>query len=215
MTEPNTATGTETINKDTPPGIVRRIYDWVLAWADHPGGVWALFLLAFAESSFFPIPPDVLLIALCIGKPSRSLWFATVCSIGSIVGGIAGYLIGAGFWHALDTYFYTYVPGLTPASFARVQGLYDTWNFWIVFTAGFTPLPYKLFTISAGVFGISFPMFLIASAVSRSARFFLVAGLIQRFGPSIKGFIDRYFNLLAIGFTVLLVSGFIVVKLLL
>ncbi len=215
MTEQNTATEVDTTNGTSRPGIVRRIYDWVLAWADHPGGVWALFTLSFAESSFFPVPPDVLLIALCIGKPKRSLWFATVCSIGSIVGGIAGYLIGAGLWQIVSPYFYAFVPGLTPDAFARVQGLYDTWNFWIVFTAGFTPLPYKLFTISAGVFGISFPMFLIASAISRSARFFLVAGLIQKFGPSIKGFIDRYFNLLAIGFTVLLVGGFAVAKLLL
>lgn len=198
-----------------PRGLVRRVYDWVLAWADHPAGVWALALLAFAESSFFPVPPDVLLIALAIGKPKKSLWFATACSVGSILGGVFGYLIGAGFWQVVSPYFYSYVPGVSPAAFDHVGGLYESWNFWIVFTAGFTPIPYKLFTVSAGVFGINFAMFLVASAVSRTARFFLVAGLIQRFGPSITGVIDRYFNLFAIVFTVLLIGGFVVVKMLL
>lgn len=194
-------------------GIVRRLYDWVLAWADHPAGIWALAILAFAESSFFPIPPDVLLIALAIGKPKRAFWFATVCSIASIFGGILGYLVGWGFWGIVGQYFFAYVPGVTESGFARVQTLYDTWNFWIVFTAGFTPLPYKLFTISAGVFGINFGMFLIASVVSRSARFFIVAGLIWKFGPPIKEFIDKYFNILAVVFTILLIGGFVVVKL--
>lgn len=207
MTEPSTAAVVK-----RRPGFVRRIYDWVLAWADHPAGVWVLAILAFAESSFFPIPPDVLLIALAIGKPKRAFWFATVCSFGSVLGGIAGYLIGAGLWQAVDTLFYAYVPGITPLGFAQVKTLYDTWNFWVIFTAGFTPLPYKLFTISAGVFDINFAMFLIASTISRTARFFLVAALIWKFGPPIKGFIDRYFNLLAVTFTVLLIGGFVVIK---
>jgi len=193
-------------------GIVRRLYDWILAWADHPAGVWVLAILAFTESAFFPIPPDVLLIALAIGKPKRALWFASVCSIASIFGGMFGYLIGWGFWGIVGPYFLTYVPGVTEAGFARVQGLYDSYNFWIVFTAGFTPLPYKLFTISAGVFGINFVMFLLASAVSRSARFFIVAGLIWKFGPPIKVFIDKYFNMLAIAFTILLIGGFVIIK---
>ncbi len=192
--------------------MVRRIYDWVLGWADHRSAVAALAILAFAESSFFPIPPDVLLIALAMGKPKRSMWFATVCAVGSILGGTFGYLLGMGFWHALSGIFYMYVPGFTEARFGQISGFYDQWNFWIVFAAGFTPLPYKIFTVSAGVFGISFPMFLLASTVSRSARFFLVAGLIWKLGPSIKSFIDKYFNLLALAFTVLLIGGFVLVR---
>jgi len=192
--------------------MVRRLYDWVLGWAEHPAGVAALAVLAFAESSFFPVPPDVLLIALAMGKPKRSMWFATVCSIGSVVGGVFGYGLGSLFWQALHPYFYAYVPGFTAAKFLYIKALYEKWNFWVVFTAGFTPIPYKVFTVSAGLFGVNFGLFLLASAVSRSARFFLVAGLIWRYGPPIKAFIERYFNLLAILFTVLLIGGFIVIK---
>ncbi len=194
------------------PGLVRRLYDWVLSWADSPYGVLALAILAFAESSFFPIPPDVLLIGLAVGAPKRSLRFAAICSAASVLGGMLGYGIGHFVWQQTQHFFFANVPGFTPEVFARVQGLFAEYDFWIVFAAGFTPIPYKVFTISAGVFDISFPMFLLASAVGRSARFFLVAGLIYLFGPSIRRFIDRYFNLLAVAFFVLLVAGFGVIK---
>jgi membrane protein YqaA with SNARE-associated domain len=192
--------------------MLRRLYDWVLSWSERPAGAWALAALSFAESSFFPIPPDVLLIALAMGKPKKSLWFAAVCSVASIMGGMFGYLLGYAFWTAISGLFFSYVPGFTEAKFAHIQSLYETWNFWIVFTAGFTPIPYKIFTVSAGVFAVNFPLFLIASAISRSARFFIVAGLIYFYGPSIQTFIDRYFNLLAIAVTVLLVGGFTIIK---
>lgn len=194
---------------------VRRMYDWVLSFADRPGGSWALFGFSFAESSFFPIPPDPLLIALAIGKPKRALWFATVCAIGSVLGGVAGYAIGWGIWEAVDQFFFSYVPGVSPESFERVRGLYDRYDFWSIFAAGFTPIPFKVFTLSAGAFKISFLVFLLAATVSRSARFFLVAGLIYVYGPSIQGFIDRHFDRLAWAFLILLVGGFVVVKLLL
>ena len=190
----------------------RRLYDWVLGWADRPGGTWALGALAFAESSFFPVPPDVLLMALSVGKPKRSLWFAAVCSIGSILGGMLGYAIGHWGWEIVSGWFFAYVPGFTEAAFHTVEAKYNEWGFWIVFTAGFTPLPYKVFTIASGTMSISFPAFLLASTISRSARFFMVAGLIRIFGPEIKAFIDKYFNLLAIVFTVLLVGGFVIIK---
>ena len=192
--------------------LPRRIYDWVLHWAEHPAGTWALGILAFAESSFFPVPPDVLLMALAVGKPKRSLWFATVCSVGSILGGMLGYAIGYWAWEAVQGYFFSYIPGFTPAAFEHVRTLYGEWGFWIVFTAGFTPLPYKVFTIASGTMQIAFPVFIVASSLSRSARFFLVAGLIRIFGPEIKAFIDKYFNILAVVFTVLLVGGFVVIK---
>lgn len=192
--------------------MVRRLYDWVLRWAEHPAGVWALAVLAFAESSFFPIPPDVLLIALAMGMPRKAFWFATVCTGASVLGGMFGYLIGSTFWHALDSYFYAYIPGFTEERFLKVQGWYEQWNFWIVFIAAFTPIPYKVITVSAGVFGINFPLFLVASAVGRAGRFYVVGGLIWKFGPPIKAFIDRYFNLLAVAFTILLIGGFVVIK---
>lgn len=194
-------------------GLVRRMYDWVLSFADRPSGERALFAFAFAESSFFPIPPDPLLIALALGAPRRALRFALVCSIASVLGGLAGYGIGWGLWHAVGHLFYAYVPGVSPAAFASVQTLYNRYDFWAIFAAGFTPIPFKVFTLSAGVFRISLPIFLFASAVSRSARFFLIAGLIYMKGPSIQGFIDRHFDRLAWIFLVLLIGGFLVVKL--
>jgi membrane protein YqaA with SNARE-associated domain len=193
-------------------GRLRRLYDWVLSWAETPYGGPALLLLTFAESSFFPIPPDPLLMALSLGAPRRALHFAALCTVASVLGGTAGYAIGHGVWAVVGNWFYAYVPGVSPASFARVQGLYERWDFWIIFAAGFTPIPYKVFTLSAGVFGISFPVFLVASLLSRGARFFLLAGFIYHFGPGIQRFIDRYFNRLVWAFLGLLIAGFAVIR---
>ena len=194
--------------------IIKRLYDWMLSWGDSRWGALALFLFAFAEASFFPIPPDVLLIALCLGAVARSFRFAAICTAGSILGAMVGYAIGyfawqngAGEYTALANFFFNHV--FSVEAFEKVGALYDQYNFWIVFTAGFTPLPYKIFTISGGLFHINFVMFIIASIVSRGLRFFLIAGLIWKFGAPIKGFIDKYFNLLAIAFTVLLVGSFL------
>ncbi len=197
------------------PGVVRRLYDWVLHWAHTPHGVWALVLLTAAESSFFPIPPDLLLIALCLGASRSSLRFAAIATAASVVGGVIGYGIGAGAWQALDQIFFAYVPGVSPDVFERVQGLYDRYDFWAIFMAGLTPIPYKVFTISAGVFSINFPIFLIASVLSRGLRFSILAALIYRWGPEVARFIDRYFNVLTWVFGVLLILGFVVVKLVL
>lgn len=193
------------------PGFIRRLYDWVLSWAHTPYGVPALGVLSFAEASFFPIPPDPLLMALCLGAPRRSFWFATWGTVASVAGGIVGYLLGWGAWSLVGDFFLAWVPGVTPEAFAGVQALYDRWNFWAVFLAGLTPIPYKVFTLSAGVFAIQFPIFVAASVLSRGLRFFLVAGLIWRFGPPMSRFIDRYFNLLTLAFGILLALGFVVV----
>jgi membrane protein YqaA with SNARE-associated domain len=192
------------------PGIHRRLYDWVLSWAESRWGTVALFGLSFAESSFFPVPPDPLLMALGLGKRSRSLYYAFVCSVASVLGGILGYIVGAYLWDAVRDICFTYL--FRPDQFESVRVAYDTYNFWVVFTAGFTPIPFKVFTITGGVFGINFAVFVLASAIGRSARFFLVAGLIYRFGAPIRRFIDRYFNLLSILFVVLLVGGALVVR---
>ena len=198
-----------------PMGLLRRLYEWVLSWANKKYSSLALFILAFAESSFFPIPPDVLQIALSVSKPKKSFFYAFVSSLGSILGGIFGYFIGLKLWYLLKDFFFTYVPGFTPEVFSLIQAKYNLYNFWIVFTAGFTPIPYKIITISAGLFGISFAMFIIASTISRSARFFLVAALIHFHGPKIKEFIDKYFNSLTILFLILFIMGFVAIKLLL
>ena len=196
-------------------GPVRQLYDWVLHWAETPYGGPALFVLALAESSFFPIPPDPLLIALCLGAASRSLRFALIATSASVLGGMIGYGIGAGAWDLAEPWFYQYVPGVSPEAFEQVQVQYDRWDFWAIFFAGLTPIPYKVFTLSAGVFSINFGIFVVASVLSRSIRFFVLAGLIFKFGKPIGSFIDRYFNLLAWIFGILLLGGFLVVELLL
>lgn len=202
--------------------FLRKIYDWILHWAETPYGPLALFVLAFAESSFFPIPPDALLIALALGVRKKSFRFAAICTLASVSGALVGYGIGHFAWWSglnefsdLANFFFSNIPGFTHDLFYKVKALYDEWNFWIIFTAGFTPIPYKIFTITGGAFNINLILFVIASIVSRAARFFLVAFLIWKYGEYIKGFIDKYFNWLAIGFTVLLIGGFVGVKYLL
>lgn len=194
--------------------LPRRSYDWVLSWAGTRYAVPALFLLAFAESSFFPIPPDVLLIAMCIGNVHHSYRYAWWSSVGSVLGGAAGYAIGYFLWQVpgVEQFFFDYVPGVHAASVEKVSGLYQEWDFLIVFAAAFTPIPYKVITILAGVCAINFPMFLLASAVGRSARFFLVALLFRTFGPPIKVFIERRFGLVTLVGTIVLVGGFVVLK---
>jgi len=192
--------------------VFRRLYDWVLHWAETPYGQPALFFLALVEASCFPIPPDVLLIALCLSRPLRSYRLAAVCLAGSTVGGILGYLLGLGAWGLLDQFFYGYIPGFTPELFARVQSLFAEYGFWTVFTAGFTPIPYKIITIGAGVFEINFLIFVLASIFSRGARFFLIGLLIRSYGEPVKLFIDRYFNLLSFLFVALLIGGFVAIK---
>lgn len=192
------------------PGLLRRLYDVCMEWISGRHGEWVLFLIAFVESSFFPLPPDIFLIAMCVAIPTKSFRYAAICSVGSVLGGALGY--GLGFWFMdgigmsiVDWY------GLTER-YDLVQQYFKEYDVWIVGTAGFTPIPYKLFTITAGFAHSNFFTFMVVSLVARSARFFLVAGLIWKFGPQIKTFIDRYFNVLSIAFVVLLAAGFLLVK---
>lgn len=190
--------------------IHRRLFDWVMHWAETPYGTWALFLLAFSESSFFPIPPDLLLIALCISKPRRSFYYAMITSLASISGGILGYAIGQFGFETLGRPIIELYGAQN--SYDKVKLLFEKYDAWAIGIAGFTPIPYKIFTIASGAFKINFWVFITASIIGRSARFFMVGGLIRVFGPKIKEFLDRYFNLLSILFVILLVLGFVVVK---
>ena len=211
---PSTEGAREAEPEGSPPSRnpIRRLYDWVLHWADTPYGEPALFGLSLAESSFFPLPPDPLLLALSLGASKRALRFAAVATVGSVVGGIIGYAIGAGGWSVAQDWFYAYIPGVTPEAFENVRAFYDRHGFAAVFLAGLTPIPYKVFTLASGVFGISFPVFVLASILSRGLRFFLVAGLVYFFGPPIESFIDRHFDRLVVLFSVLLVGGFIAIE---
>ena len=191
---------------------LRQIYNWTLSLAERKfSGLW-LGLLSFAEASFFPIPPDVLLIPLCLGKMKKAFKFAFICSIASVLGGIAGYAIGAFAWDELAGLFFQYIPGFTPEKFDKLKSWYEEWGWPLVFIAGFSPIPYKIFTIASGVLGMALVPFILASAVSRSARFFLVAALVAKFGEPMKKKIDKHFNLLALVFGLLLVGGFLALK---
>lgn len=193
-----------------PSGLLRRCYDLCMEWITGRYGEAALFFIAFIESSFFPIPPDVFLIAMCVAIPAMSFRYATICAVGSVFGGALGY--GLGFWFMdgigmsiIDWY------GLTE-KYDLVQHYFREYDVWIVGIAGFTPIPYKLFTITAGFVKANFITFMVVSLIARSARFFLIACLIWKFGPQIKFFIDKYFNMLSIVFMVLLVGSFFLLK---
>jgi membrane protein YqaA with SNARE-associated domain len=191
------------------PNIVRRMYDWVLSWADTPYAVPALIILAFAESSFFPVPPDVLLIALALGMPKKSFHYAFYAALASVLGGILGYSIGHWGYEWVGRDIVAFYHG--EAVMEKIRLLYSEYGFWGILTAAITPIPYKIFTIASGVFNFNFSEFMLASVTGRSFRFFAVSALIWKFGAPIKGFIDKYFNWLAILFTVLLIGGFYLV----
>lgn len=206
-------------------GLLYGLKDWVEGLAQKRHAVTILFVLAVAESVFFPIPVDVLLIALCVGLPRRSFFYAAVCTAGSVLGALVGYAIGFYLWYTvgpdgqqafsgLAQFFFDHVPGFTPAGFEAIRAKYEAYDFWIVFTGGFTPLPFKLFTISAGIAKLNVVGFFVASLVSRASRFFLVATLFFFFGAPIKRFIDRYLGWLTLAFVALLVGGFFVLKVL-
>lgn len=192
-------------------GLPRRIYDTCMVWIQRPGGIWFLFGLAVAEASFFPLPPDVFLMALCIATPKRSFRYALLCTVGSVLGGVLGYGLGLFFMDSVGHQILAWY-GLTE-KYAAAQSLYRQYDAWAVGAAGLTPLPYKLFTLTAGAFRIDFVTFLAASVVSRAARFFLVAAFIYRYGAPIRTFIERYFNLLTIFFVILLALGYLAIKL--
>ena len=191
-------------------GILKRIYEWTLSWAHKKYSSAALFVLAFTESSFFPIPPDVLQIALSVSKPKKSFFYALLSSIGSVLGGIFGYFIGMFLFDSIGNLIITTLG--YEVQFQSVGNLYKSYAFLAILTAAFTPIPYKVFTIAAGFWQVGLFSLITASIIGRSARFFLVASLIYFFGPKVKEFIDRYFNLLTTLFFILLVGGFIVIK---
>lgn len=202
-----------------PFGWIRRGKDWVESLADRKYSTHTLFGLSFIESFIFPIPADVLLIALCVGKPKRSFWYAFVCLAGSVIGGLVGYGIGYMLWYTpagefsgVANFFFSHVPGFTVDLFQQVEDKFNQYAVETVLTASFTPIPYKLITITGGVFKLNVVQFFAASVVGRAARFFLVAGMFFFFGKPVKKIIDKYFEALTIAFFVLLIGGFLLIK---
>lgn len=191
---------------------LRRIYHWVLSWADTPYGVPALFAIAVAESSVFPIPPDVLLIALALSAPTRAFRFALWCTAGSVLGGLLGYFIGYALWNVFEPYLVG--PVFPREAFESVTSEYQKHGTLAVFIAAFTPIPYKVFTVAAGVAELNLAGFVAASIVGRGGRFFLVALVIRLAGARAKELIDRYFDVVTLVTGVLLVLAVILYQVL-
>lgn len=187
--------------------IHRRMYDWVLRLAHSSHATLSLFLISFAESSFFPIPPDVMLAPLCLGNRSRWAWFALVTTVGSVLGALLGYAIGYGF---LDIALM--IPGINQVKIDALAGEFEKRGQLYVFIAALTPIPFKLLTITAGVAKMNLGVFVTACIVGRSIRFFAVAAIIWAIGPRAMPLIDKYFNWLCLAFVILLVGGFYVLK---
>ncbi len=188
--------------------LLRELASWTAGLAQTPYAAVALFAIAFAESSFFPVPPDVLMIPLALGHIPYALLFAAIATAGSILGGMLGYLIGNQGGRPLLVRFFK------PHKIALVERQYQRYDVWAVGLAAFTPIPYKLFSISAGVFCLDFKRFVLASALGRGGRFFLVGLVITIFGEPVRAFLDTYFELAVVAFAVLFVGSFLVLNLL-
>ena len=193
-----------------PLNVLRRLYNWTLSLAAHRRAVPALALISFTESSFFPIPPDVVLIPMVLAARARAFFIAAVCTISSVLGGIAGYAIGYFLYETigkplLDYYGYT-------DRFADFQGHYNEWGLLIVFAAGLTPLPYKVFTIASGVTGLGLVPFIAGSLISRGLRFYVIAFLLWRYGSPIRTFVESNLKVVATIFMVTLFAGFMILR---
>ncbi len=190
--------------------MLRRLYDWVIAKAGTPQATWALALVSFVESSFFPIPPDVMLVPMCLANRRRALFYAAVCTLASVAGGFLGYAIGYYLWEAIGSWvIQSYGLG---AKFDEFQKAFAEYGWWIIVIKGMTPIPYKLITIASGVAHFPLLAFAVASVLSRAMRFFLIAGLLYFFGEPIRAFIEKYLTLLTTGFAVALIGGFVALR---
>ncbi|WP_305987886.1 YqaA family protein [Roseibium sp. MMSF_3544] len=190
--------------------MIRRLYDWTLSLAAGPRAPAALGSVSFVESSVFPIPPDILLIPMVIARRERAWWYAFLCTVTSVAGGILGYLIGMFLFEQVAQPVLSFYGKMD--KFDEFSAVFNHWGWWFVFFAGLTPFPYKVITIASGVAGLSLPVFIVASIVSRGLRFFIVAGLLYFFGPPIKDFIEKRLGLMFTLFVVLLVGGFVLLR---
>jgi len=192
--------------------ILRNLYNWTLDKASHKKASWFLILISFTESSFFPIPPDILLIPMVLAKRLKAWFYALICTLSSVAGGLAGYGIGNFFYASIGSAIVD-IYGLSN-SFDLFENYYNQYGIWIVLGAGFTPFPFKFITIASGVFNLNIFLFVIVSMIARGLRFYLIATLLFIFGNTIKNLIDKYFNLLVSLFFILLIGSIFIIKLL-
>lgn len=190
--------------------MIRRLCDWTMALAATRHAEWLLAVVAFVESSFFPIPPDVMLIPMVLARRARWLRYAIICTVASVVGALLGYAIGFFVYEQVAKPilgFYGYLD-----RFEQFREIFNNWGWWFVMIAGLTPFPYKVITIASGAAGLALPVFVLASIFSRGIRFLLVSALLYAFGPPIKAFIERWLGLLFTVFMVLLIGGFVAIR---
>ncbi|MFN7709336.1 MAG: YqaA family protein [Holosporales bacterium] len=190
--------------------MLKKSYQWILQYADHPRAYWVLMAIAFAESSIFPLPPDPLYIAMLVGNPERAWRLATGMTVASVVGGIVGYGIGWGLYESLGSWIIESYQ--LSERFAAMQEDFRTWGFWIVALKGLTPIPYKLVTIASGVAGLNLATFIIASIIARGFRFFLLAFLFKRYGLVVREQLEKNLGLWTASMLIALVLGFVIVK---
>ena len=190
--------------------MIRRLYDWTLSWAAHRHALWVLAIVSFAESSFFPIPPDILLIPMVLAAPRRAWLIAGVCTLASVLGGLAGYAIGYFAWEGLGQ---PILEALGKGDdFNGFRARYAEWGAWAVLIAGITPFPYKVITILSGATALSLPVFVVASVAARGLRFFLVAALLWKFGMPVRDFIERRLGLVFTVFLACLFGAFVALR---
>lgn len=190
--------------------MLRRIYDWTIRMADHPRALWVLAIVSFMESSVFPIPPDVLMIPMILARPSRAWVVALVALVASVLGGLLGYAIGALAYEQLGQPILEHLG--KGEAMEEFSGRFNDFGFWAVLMAGVTPLPYKVITIMSGWTGMPLFTFIATSILARGLRFFIVAGLLWKFGAPVRDFIERRLGLVTIVFVILLFGGFYLIK---
>jgi membrane protein YqaA with SNARE-associated domain len=185
--------------------MLRRLYDWVLSVADKPYAIWAMAAISFADSSFLPIVPDVLLVPMVLARPRRALFYAAICTLASVAGAVVGYAIGAFLWDTLGQWLIKVYGGESKAELFRQ--LYAQWGAWVIVVKGFTPIPYKLVTIVSGFAGYNFAAFIALSLLTRGARFFLLTWLLARYGEEVRHALERHLTVIVSAFLIVLVGG--------
>jgi membrane protein YqaA with SNARE-associated domain len=197
----------ETASSARKPSPLRRLYDWCVAAADKPHATWLLGAVSFAESSFFPVPPDVMLIPMSIARPDRAWFYATVCTLASVAGGVLGYFIGAVLYDSVGAWvIHLYGYGNKVEAFRQA---YAYWGTWIILFKGLTPIPYKLVTITSGFAGYNFFLFVLLSLVTRGVRFFVEAFLLNRYGAQARHIIEERLEFWALAGAIVLIAGII------
>ena len=191
--------------------LLRSLYNWTLKKAEHKYSTWILSLVSFSESSFFPIPPDVLLIPMIIAKRTKAWTYALICTLSSVLGGVVGYAIGFFLFNSIGILIVEFYH--LSNSFNTFENYYKEYGILIVLGAGFTPFPFKFITIASGVFSLNIFLFILTALIARGLRFYLIASLLFIFGEKIKILIDKYFNILAVCFFILLLGSFMLIKL--